>query len=622
NGNGDEAQETSSEDLLVKALMATKRVAHDVDVARAKRDIEVKTQRIVDRLDPTSSISSEFVASLGDIRLASSLDLIYHHPSLAPLTGVVRVRYCGAFVYDGYLLLVKVRKNKNFLPLHWLSLGNVEVEDVTEEPGLLPHSFKIKVADHTLELGASCIGEKDVWLRTLITIRSTCSSGESGPPRKRRQSILASTGFYVPSGHSSHATLPATISFISSTKLGASPVSEIESRPVLAEPVAPSKMERQWTTTSKRASAGKRSSIFLLDTFTTTYRRVAATERLLVDRTLTDMWSSECISIRTQAQLRGELFSHPKPHRPASTQDLTERGPWSKAATSFPGPTHTSLSKKAATSTLYARVRRQSAPPSPPRHHKTCSVPCGSSDPDELRGHSPIRKRMVASDKLGDPVLREPDNFGYMVWPQEISDDDAESFWDDVLSVTRTKLMSEDTQFPRNGNTVTEVKSDVDSADVPLPECKLTLPPERIPDQPPSKRSSFLTRADFRNSSQVRSSSPIRSSRSTRNGHDSFLSPYWTKTSVVLRSASPIHFEPSPVVSPFPNSTPPPLPDPPEDMTGRSRSAIDLCRLEPLPSSSRKMTTSSTSSSSSATSHSARSIRSFFQHRNKFTSIL
>ncbi len=115
------------EDLLLNALMATKKVAQDVDKAREKRDNEIKTRLIIDRLDATSTLSPDFVSSLGSVRLASSLDMIYHHPLLAPLGGIVKVRYCGAFVYDGYLLLMKVRKNKNFLPLHWLPLENVEV---------------------------------------------------------------------------------------------------------------------------------------------------------------------------------------------------------------------------------------------------------------------------------------------------------------------------------------------------------------------------------------------------------------------------------------------------------------------------------------------------------------
>ena len=123
------------EDLFLKALMATKKVAQDVDIAREKRDIEIKTRLIVNRLDVTSTLSTDFVSSLGRVRLASSLDMIHHHPVLAPLCGVVKVRYCGAFVYDGYLLLVKVRKNKNLLPLHWLSLGNVELVNDDEGRG-------------------------------------------------------------------------------------------------------------------------------------------------------------------------------------------------------------------------------------------------------------------------------------------------------------------------------------------------------------------------------------------------------------------------------------------------------------------------------------------------------
>src|SRR5260221_12570126 len=111
------------EDLLLNALMATKKVAQDVDKAREKRDNEIKTRLIIDRLDATSTLSPDFVSSMGSVRLASSLDMIYHHPLLAPLGGIVKVRYCGAFVYDGYLIFHTVRKSYNFLPILCLQLA-------------------------------------------------------------------------------------------------------------------------------------------------------------------------------------------------------------------------------------------------------------------------------------------------------------------------------------------------------------------------------------------------------------------------------------------------------------------------------------------------------------------
>ncbi len=359
----------------------------------------------------------------------------------------------------------------------------------------------------------------------------------------------------------------------------------------------------------------------------------------MADRTLTDIWSSECITLRTQAQLRGELFSQTK----AVAQEFSDKGSWSKAS-SFSRRSLTLVTGGSSASASYAPVRRQSAPPSSPHRLETFSIPRNSSEPDKLNGHSPTRKGTAVSERGVELAIRDPDNPGYAVWRQDVSDDDTEAFWDDVVSSNHTEPTSEETQDVGDGRLHMKAMSHTDGKEVHIPEYELSYVGEGIANQPlprqessflqrsltavtrrrtkstPSKVPHFLTEDGSRKPLQT-TSIPEISSRNRR-ANDSLLSPYWTKAPVVARPASSVNFGPSPVVLPFLDTTLPPL-LPPLDTQGESRSAIDLCRLEPDPNvvcTARKITVS-TSSSSSTASQSAGSIQSLFQYRNKFTSI-
>jgi hypothetical protein len=77
------------------------------------------------------------MTSLGNCVLAGSLDVLYHHESLAPLSTPVKVKYMGIFLYFGWVLIVKVLKNKVYEPRHWFPLALVEMVDITEDEGVL-----------------------------------------------------------------------------------------------------------------------------------------------------------------------------------------------------------------------------------------------------------------------------------------------------------------------------------------------------------------------------------------------------------------------------------------------------------------------------------------------------
>jgi hypothetical protein len=93
---------------------------------------------------------------LGDCLLAGSLDVVYHHEVLAPLEPPIKVKYLGAFLYGGWVLLVKVLKNKIYEPRHWFPLSSVYLTDIPEEDALLPASFRLSSGDHHFEFAAAC----------------------------------------------------------------------------------------------------------------------------------------------------------------------------------------------------------------------------------------------------------------------------------------------------------------------------------------------------------------------------------------------------------------------------------------------------------------------------------
>jgi len=68
---------------------------------------------------------------LGPCILAGAIDMLYHHPMLAPLAPPLRVKYYGAFVYNGFILFVKVKKS-SYEIRHFLPLEMFELIDVTE----------------------------------------------------------------------------------------------------------------------------------------------------------------------------------------------------------------------------------------------------------------------------------------------------------------------------------------------------------------------------------------------------------------------------------------------------------------------------------------------------------
>lgn len=117
---------------IERALGAMRGVAEEADDARRQKESEIKTATVLARLEAHQVITPTFVHSLGPCRLIGSLDVLHHHPTLAPLLPPVKVKYLAAFLYRGYLVLAKVKKGKVYEAKHFLPLEVFEMIDIAE----------------------------------------------------------------------------------------------------------------------------------------------------------------------------------------------------------------------------------------------------------------------------------------------------------------------------------------------------------------------------------------------------------------------------------------------------------------------------------------------------------
>ena len=115
-----------------RALVAMRGVAEEADEARRVKEVEIKSATVLERMDIHPAVTPALLKSLGTCRLIGSLDVLHHHPVVAPLVPPVKVKYLAAFLYRGYLVLARVKKGKVYEPKHFLPLEVFELIDITE----------------------------------------------------------------------------------------------------------------------------------------------------------------------------------------------------------------------------------------------------------------------------------------------------------------------------------------------------------------------------------------------------------------------------------------------------------------------------------------------------------
>ncbi|GHJ88670.1 hypothetical protein NliqN6_5072 [Naganishia liquefaciens] len=190
---------------IERALDVMQESAARANIANQRSTVLARTATIARRLDYHPIVTRSLLANLGPCVLSGSLDTLYHNPTVAPLQTTVKVRYMGAFLYYGFLILAKIKKAEHYEIKHYLPLQMFEMVDVTE--GFLPHSIRLTFRDHHMELAAACAEEKDVWAAALCEARDNATispfdlpcSIAYGAGRARRESAYQPSESVPPS---------------------------------------------------------------------------------------------------------------------------------------------------------------------------------------------------------------------------------------------------------------------------------------------------------------------------------------------------------------------------------------------------------------------------------------
>lgn len=291
---------------------------------------------------------------MGPCLLAGSLDVVYHHETVAPLSTPIKVKYLGAFLYRGWFLLVKVLKNKVYEPRHWFPLLDIYMTDIAEDDALLPSSFRLSSGEHHFELAAACSQEKVLWMEQIRFARAQVTSAADLPsslddaltkpatptqtsfralsrkgttpttlppsggvfptvlppltPPKRRSSLGALEG------HNMALENPGLASLI--TVEGAPDNWELPPSPTVST-VPPFPRSPVRANTAPLGSIGPSTphqikALLEGETSTVLIRRSSTNYRKMVDQSLYDVYSEECQAVRIAAQMKEPLFQPPR----------------------------------------------------------------------------------------------------------------------------------------------------------------------------------------------------------------------------------------------------------------------------------------------------------------------
>ncbi|RPD66850.1 hypothetical protein L226DRAFT_565633 [Lentinus tigrinus ALCF2SS1-7] len=263
-----------------------------------------------------STLTADFISSLGPCMLAGALDVI-QHPSH-------RAKYLGAFLYvGGYCILAKVSKGgRVYEPRHWFSLSAVEVVDAEEDDASFPYSFRISGYGHHLELAASCSQEKSIWLNAIhdaLSVEaswrneplSSLQSDDKTPPPAPMVEEPQEYPSGLPTIHSlselekqSESNGDAPASAPSKLKYSKT-LSRLDGIALKNDPHSqPNTISAALSRRSSTASVKAFFSPMSIDP--ARIQRVSMQSRAPIDQGLHDVFSESCLAARAQAQMRGE----------------------------------------------------------------------------------------------------------------------------------------------------------------------------------------------------------------------------------------------------------------------------------------------------------------------------
>lgn len=174
-------EQIATRQALIVAMNSMRKIADDVDSASKQREKDLMTEVVLNKIEVQPGVTSSFLKSLGNPLLSGTLDVLYHHDLLAPLTAPLRFHRLGLILWHGFLLFVRVRKNQQLDCKYWIPLGSVQLTPLQEEtvsPGveiaswapssqnarqLVPFAMRISYFGHHFELSALNDKERSIW---------------------------------------------------------------------------------------------------------------------------------------------------------------------------------------------------------------------------------------------------------------------------------------------------------------------------------------------------------------------------------------------------------------------------------------------------------------------------
>lgn len=184
---------------LESAIAAMRKVADNVDKASKQREVDLMAELLLVKVEPHQGLPVSFLKSLGSCMLSGTLDVLYHHDVLCPLAAPLRFHRMGLILWNGFLLIVRVRKNQQLDCKYWLPLATAQITPLEEtaSPGtemaswtistntnrpLVPYAMRLSSFGHHFELSALNEKERNIWHKRLsLAIQESPSSLEALP---------------------------------------------------------------------------------------------------------------------------------------------------------------------------------------------------------------------------------------------------------------------------------------------------------------------------------------------------------------------------------------------------------------------------------------------------------
>ncbi|KAH9948767.1 hypothetical protein B0H21DRAFT_689481 [Amylocystis lapponica] len=296
----DRASETQAHN--VKSLLIASRMASAPSPPGSIGHGSTPSSRPISPHAGSQGLTPDFIASLGPCHLVGALDVVRHpSPLYAPSGGTLRAKYLGAFLYmGGYLVLAKVTKGgRVYEPRYWFSLVG-------------------------FDLAAACQPEKMIWMTAIQDVLTVPQSWTNEPLSSLQvdegQPASALDDDTV-EGH-----LPTIQSLSELETQGERPATE-PSTPTKARPdMKPVKSHRldsmalrqeQQMQVTSLAALNRRSSTASVKAFfspmsldAARITRPSMQMRQQIDQNLHDVFSENCINVRSTAQRRDEELFH------------------------------------------------------------------------------------------------------------------------------------------------------------------------------------------------------------------------------------------------------------------------------------------------------------------------